>query len=180
MTKYIKDKNGKFAGSIGDGKNDVPNSAPSITSHAYTDAEISPGEAKALDDMFSRFQAARYAHHEKTIAAMSRVLSERFPGLTAWGISAEQRDRDYAPDVHLAYVKVEGETVYDRYSGEHSEFDLEEGNLDEELTAKLADMEDLATRLEDAPTIALLSRRRETVFVDDYDSVMMYHFGDNA
>lgn len=79
MTKYIQGKDGKFAGSIGDGKASVPTAAPSVPNPA-TKSSTSPAE---LNDRYAAINA-RYAAQEAERAAQR---------------AAEQASRDAWRDV---------------------------------------------------------------------------------
>ena len=58
MTKYIKGKDGKFAGSIGDGKSKTPTTAPAAISVPVSDDD--PAEtAEIVDTMYEQYRNAR-------------------------------------------------------------------------------------------------------------------------
>jgi hypothetical protein len=56
MTTYIKTLNGKFAGSIGDGKNRIPQAA-NILLPNRTHVTVEPTGATAVETMYGRFAA---------------------------------------------------------------------------------------------------------------------------
>jgi hypothetical protein len=63
MTQYIQNKDGTFAGSIGDGKTKVPTPAPSAPGVSSTAPDfIDEGQ---LDDYYNRFQGTRLGHPDQ-------------------------------------------------------------------------------------------------------------------
>lgn len=63
MTKYIKGKDGKFVGSIGDGKTNVPTAAPNISSHNSSDDSSTLADSTSV--AWSKYQ-------EQTSEAVTR------------------------------------------------------------------------------------------------------------
>jgi len=57
MTKYIKTKDGKFAGSISDGKNSTPTSAPPMPpAQRIRNKPEYPSPAPSVDEQYRAFQ----------------------------------------------------------------------------------------------------------------------------
>lgn len=59
MTKYIKDKHGKFAGSVGDGRDSTPKAAPAgFVSEDGVNVYDQDGQAVDLNALYEQFEAA--------------------------------------------------------------------------------------------------------------------------
>lgn len=93
MTKYIKDKNGKFAGSIGDGKNltpaldTLPSSAPSAE----------PENGAQVEEIFDRFNEARPTLAYLTEKAIYEDLEVEDVTDPHWEDYDEDGNEQYAP-----------------------------------------------------------------------------------
>jgi hypothetical protein len=59
MTKYIKSRDGKFAGSIGDGKHTVPTSAPVLTGSPTGAAAAADGYRPIMESAYERFKRSQ-------------------------------------------------------------------------------------------------------------------------
>jgi hypothetical protein len=80
MTKYIQNKNGQMAGSIGDGKDKVPTAAALVTSNRQTLDEFIAAEP-GVADAWERFQAAK---QEAAAATAAKEESEEAAAEAAW------------------------------------------------------------------------------------------------
>lgn len=84
MAKYIKGKDGKFAGSIGDGKTNVPTAAPRLTATAASQSTMSDlGASTDWSDLEARFKAQQeeespgYTEYEKTAIPIPRYSASQ-------------------------------------------------------------------------------------------------------
>lgn len=74
MTKYIKDKHGKFAGSVGDGRDSTPKAAPAgFVSEDGVNVYDQDGQAVDLNALYEQFEAAEKKAGE-SVDAYSEML----------------------------------------------------------------------------------------------------------
>jgi hypothetical protein len=55
MTKYLKGKDGRFSGSIGDGKTHIPTTAPVVSTQNISSREAEPSEI-SIEEQYSNYQ----------------------------------------------------------------------------------------------------------------------------
>jgi hypothetical protein len=73
MPKHIQDKNGKFAGSIGDGKNQVPTAAPVISVQPIVLDAQGRREVSGILGEMSRIAAESAANWQNTLDELNRI-----------------------------------------------------------------------------------------------------------
>lgn len=121
MTKYIKDKTGKFAGSIGDGKNNSPKAlaaSPKKINHSLDDID-----EPTLDDLIASFESSRTPitdQEVKEILNHSLDRSEEQEGNYSFHLlqapmlyQAAIAEADDNPGIYLAQIESEdGQSGY--------------------------------------------------------------------
>lgn len=129
MAKPIKGKDGKFQGSIGDGKNRVPTPAPHRASNV--DSASFPTDGPAYDEQFRLMKATTESHsrtedgviwtqsHAEARGDGWTVLDERttgtYTGLKGEGYSGVQPNM--AVEVNRTqYIRPDGSVARERYS----------------------------------------------------------------
>lgn len=115
MTKYIKGKNGKFAGSIGDGKDNVPSTGKTFDRNLLIFAlQDQHGKEMSLDDVYAAYQAAqegapyqRQQELQHTSAAESvQSMKDKYRELTLANIGREEFSQEEIDTVKAMYERV--------------------------------------------------------------------------
>jgi len=115
MTKYIKGKDGKFAGSIGDGKTNVP-TAPTPPVVPDTQPRMSKA-APEVEAMWTRFQAMQGQRFDTALHATRSSIEHHFPTAKTFSI-AKVYDPNEDPMSYSELAGVydaDGTPLYERY-----------------------------------------------------------------
>jgi len=95
MTKYIKGKDGKFAGSIGDGKTNVPTPAPATVSKAEQKRQETNARIREINARFEAGKEARQLAAQKNAAgrqawfSISDTFNESYPAASWMNLDDE-------------------------------------------------------------------------------------------
>jgi hypothetical protein len=117
MTKYIKGKDGKFAGSIGDGKTSIPASVSAPVS-AATGASVTPAKP-TIHEIHATYLKVGRERYNTAIGAVTNSVTEQFPTAHSFSL-AKVQDPDAILDgsdyVELGMVlDAQGNALYERY-----------------------------------------------------------------